>query len=136
MSVVGYSGKPVSAKLDFKAGAEILLVSAPSDYFDLVAPIPEGVRFVEDATGGTSAAHVFVQSADALRSILSKLRDSLSPAAFVWVSWPKKASKVETDVTENTIRDIALPLGYVDVKVCAISGVWSGLKLFVRKELR
>jgi hypothetical protein len=98
--------------------------------------VPEGARFVPAISAHTGAAHVFVTSAPVLAEELQRLRHALDSSAFVWVSWPKRASKVATDVTEDTIRAVALPLGYVDVKVCAVTEVWSGLKLVVRKELR
>ncbi len=136
MNAIGYSGKPLAEKLGIKTGAKILLVSVPDNYLELVAPLPENVEFVSDATRSATGAHVFAKSADDLASLLSELRKALQPSCFVWVSWPKKASKVETDITEDTIRAIALPMGFVDVKVCAVSEIWSGLKLVVRKELR
>ena len=132
----GYSGTPLVRKLGFKPNMEILLVSAPDGYADWVQPVPEDARFVAEPGATTGAAHVFATSARLLAEELQRLRRVLDPAAFVWVSWPKKASKVETDITEDTIRAIALPLGYVDIKVCAVTEVWSGLKLVVRKELR
>ena len=136
MSPAGYSGKPVSEKLGIKAQSEVIVISAPSDYLQLIAPIPEGVRFVEEVSSNTSGAHVFATSRELLLSELARFRAALSSSAYLWVSWPKKASKVATDITEDTIRELALPLGFVDVKVCAVSEIWSGLKLVVRKELR
>ena len=132
----GYSGTPLVRKLGFKPDQEILLVAAPDDYMSWVQPLPEGARFVSALGESTGAAHVFVTSAAVLAEELQRLRHVLNSSAFVWVSWPKKASKVETDITEDTIRALALPLGYVDIKVCAVTDVWSGLKLVVRKELR
>ena len=81
-------------------------------------------------------AHIFVDRRGELHRHLAALRGKLRPDAAIWVSWPKKAAKVPTDITEDTIREVALPLGFVDIKVCAVSGVWSGLKLVLRKELR
>jgi len=132
----GYSGTPLIRKLGFKPDQEVLLVSAPDGYVEWVEPAPEGTRFVTTAGPNTGAAHVFATSASGLAEELHRLRLALAPSAFVWVSWPKKASKVATDITEDTIRAVALPLGYVDIKVCAVTEVWSGLKLVVRKELR
>lgn len=132
----GYSGTPLVRKLGFKPEQEVLLVSAPDTYVEWVQPLPEGTRFVAAAGKSTAAAHVFANSAGVLAEELQRLRRTLSPTAFVWVSWPKKVSKVATDITEDTIRAVALPLGYVDIKVCAVTDVWSGLKLVVRKELR
>jgi hypothetical protein len=82
------------------------------------------------------AVHVFAEKRADLEQHLRALRQQLQASGFVWVSWPKKASKVATDITEDVIREIALPLGFVDVKVCAVSEVWSGLKLVIRKALR
>lgn len=132
----GYSGTPLIRKLGFKPDQDVLLVSAPEGYAEWVQPLPDGVRFVTTVGEGTGAAHVFATSARVLAAELERLRHALDPSAFVWVSWPKKASKVATDITEDTIRAIALPLGFVDIKVCAVTEVWSGLKLVVRKELR
>ena len=132
----GYSGTPLVRKLGFKPGMEILLVAAPEGYADWIQPLPEGARFVTAADQDTGAAHVFATSARNLGEELRHLRQALGPSAFVWVSWPKKAAKVDTDITEDAIRAVALPMGYVDIKVCAVTDVWSGLKLVVRKELR
>jgi len=108
--------------------------------------MPDSVRSVLDAetqprylarpTKALAAAHVFHTRAATLQADLEALRPKLAPDGMVWVSWPKKAAKVETDITEDTIRKVALPLGYVDVKVCAVDEVWSGLKLVIRKALR
>jgi len=136
MSATGYSGKAVVEKLGIRPGAEILLVSAPQDFLRLVGPLPDDVKFVTSVTDRTIGAHVFATLASALAAELAKIRSELGSCAFVWVSWPKKAARVDTDVTEKRIREIALPMGFVDVKVCAVSDVWSGLKLVVRKELR
>lgn len=114
----------------------MLALNAPDDYALLLAPLPDGVRFVSRATGSVDVAHLFVVRKAEMARRLVALRENLRPDAPVWVSWPKKASKVPTDITEDTIREVALPLGFVDVKVCAVTEVWSGLKLVVRKELR
>ena len=132
----GYSQTPLEKKLGFKPGLEVLLISAPADYATWLASLPEQFRFVSEVSEHTSAAHVFADTASVLRDALLHLRAALPPTAFVWVSWPKKSSRVRTDITEDTIRAIALPMGFVDIKVCAVSDVWSGLKLVVRKELR
>ena len=132
----GYSGTPLAKKLGIKVNTRLLPVGAPPDYAALVEPLPEGVRLDRQAGAVIDIAHVFVTKRADLRSHLSGLRKALRPDAAVWVSWPKQSSKVPTDITEDTIRDVALPMGFVDVKVCAVSDVWSGLKLVVRKELR
>jgi len=134
--ITGYSGTPLAKKLGIKEGSCILLLAAPQGYAQLVEPLPPGVRFETHTSQAVDIAHVFVTRKDGLRKHLAVLREELNTNASVWVSWPKKAAKVSTDVTENTIREVALPLGFVDIKVCAVNEVWSGLKLVVRKDLR
>lgn len=132
----GYSGTPLAKKLGIAAGSRVVLVEAPAEYASWLAPLPDGVAFVKRAGADTDLAHVFVTRREDLAKHLAALRAKLRPDAALWISWPKKASKVPTTVTEDTIRELALPLGFVDVKVCAVSEVWSGLKLVVRKTLR
>ena len=133
---VGYSGTPLAKKLGIGAGCQLLLIGAPEGYADLVAPLPEGVEIKARPSKSVTVAHIFTVWKDDLAKQLGSLRAKLDSEAVVWVSWPKKAAKVPTDITEDTIREVALPLGFVDIKVCAVSEVWSGLKLVVRKELR
>ena len=132
----GYSGTPLAKKLGYKESMRAFAIDAPANYEDLLAPLPRDVTFERSPTPRTELVHVFVTKSATLASKLEVLRRKLNPDATVWVSWPKKASKVATDVTEDIIREVALPLGFVDVKVCAVDDVWSGLKLVVRKELR
>ena len=132
----GYSGTPLARKLGIAAGSRVVVVDAPDGYRDWLAPLPEGVRFEAAVSAAVAVVHVFADRRAALKAQLDSLRESVAPNAAVWVSWPKKASKVSTDITEDTIRELALPIGFVDVKVCAVSEVWSGLKLVIRKELR
>ena len=132
----GYSGTPLARKLGLKAGQRVLLVSAPEDYAALVAPLPPDLRFVARASATVDLVHAFVTERGELARLLARLRRTLGPDAAVWVSWPKKSSRVPSTVTEDTIRELALPLGFVDIKVCAVSDVWSGLKLVLRKALR
>ena len=134
--MAGYSGTALAAKLGIKAGAEIHLVGAPAGYRELIEPLPEGVKIVARASKATELVHHFTSRKAELAKALKAYRVKLGPTAVLWISWPKKASKVPTDITEQTIRDLALPLGLVDIKVCAVDEVWSGLKLVVRKELR
>jgi hypothetical protein len=134
--VAGYSATPLAAKLGIKAGFEIHLVGAPADYPELVEPLPEGVRFGARLSKMIDMVHVFASRKAELAKALRAYRAKLKPTAMVWVSWPKKSAKVATDITEDTVRELALPLGFVDIKVCAVNDVWSGLKLVVRKELR
>jgi hypothetical protein len=132
----GYSGTPLTKKLGFKERSLVLLIDAPKDYAQLVAPMPTGVQFISKPSRNVDIAHVFVSRRSTLSKHLSKLRETLDVQASIWVSWPKKTAKVPTDITEDTIREVALPLGFVDIKVCAVTDVWSGLKLVLRKELR
>jgi len=135
-SNTGYSGTPLARKLGFKAGSYVLLLDTPTGYNAWLAPLPPGVVFERSATPRTDMVHLFVTRKEDLDQHLSDLRTALRSNAAVWVSWPKKSSKVPTTVTEDTIRELALPLGWIDIKVCAVDEVWSGLKLVVRKELR
>lgn len=136
MSVAGYSGTPLHKKLGFKASSHVFLVGAPEGYAELLEPLPGGVVFEQSVSPKTDFAHIFATRKEELARLLGVLRQKLKPEAALWVSWPKRSSKVPTTITEDTIRELALPLGFVDIKVCAVSEVWSGLKLVVRKELR
>jgi len=136
MAVAGYSGTPLAKKLGIASGSRVLAIGAPPDYADWLAPLPEDVSFVSKLTGDTAIIHLFCDQRADLARELARLRKAIAPAAAVWVSWPKKSAKVPTDITEDTIREVALPLGFVDIKVCAVSEIWSGLKLVIRKELR
>lgn len=135
-TTVGYSGTPLARKLGLKEGSRVLLEDPPTGYLKLLEPVPAGVRFESRLTRDTDIVHIFAESAAALAKRLEALRKSIRPDTAIWVSWPKESSKVPTDITEDTIRAVALPLGLVDIKVCAVSEVWSGLKLVIRKELR
>lgn len=132
----GYSGTPLAKKLGISAGCRLLAIAAPADYVQLLAPMPDDVRLEKKPGTGIDVTHLFTTRRADLATQLKALRKSLRPDAALWVSWPKKASRVATDITEDTIRELALPLGFVDIKVCAVSEIWSGLKLVVRKELR
>jgi hypothetical protein len=132
----GYSGTPLAKKLGIAPGARVAVLEAPPQYGALLEPLPEGVRFEARAGARTDVAHLFVRERDVLARHLGALRETLRPDAALWISWPKKAAKIPTTVTEDVIRALALPLGFVDVKVCAVDDTWSGLKLVVRKALR
>ncbi len=129
-------GPPLAAKLGIAEGVRMCAMRAPADYPRMLEPIPLGVVFEKEVTRQTAIVHLFCERKADLGADLVRLRKSLKPDGVVWVSWPKKASKVPTDITDGTIRGLALPLGFVDVKVCAVSELWSGLKLVIRKELR
>jgi hypothetical protein len=133
---VGYSGTPLAKKLGYKPSSRVLVLAAPDEYAAWLQPLPEGVEFVTHMGTDVDLVHVFVTHREELAQHLAILRNALRPDAALWVSWPKKAAKVPTTITEDVIRELALPLGFVDVKVCAVSAVWSGLKLVVRKALR
>ena len=135
-AVAGYSGTPLARKLGIKDGARVFLTNAPANYARMVAPLPAGVRMVTSIDDHTDLIHMFVTRRRDLDTGLRRTIQLMRTDAAVWVSWPKKASGVATDVTEDTIREVALPLGLVDIKVCAVDETWSGLKLVVRKELR
>lgn len=114
----------------------MLLLEAPREYEGLLEPLPPAVLFVREPDSTVDLAQIFVIQKEALATLLSALRQQLKPEAALWVSWPKRASRIPTTITEDTIRELALPLGFVDIKVCAVTEVWSGLKLVVRKDLR
>jgi hypothetical protein len=134
--MAGYSGTPLAKKLGIKSGSRIHLRHAPEGYLDLVAPLPEGVALAARLGESVDLVHVFSTRRQELAKDLETCRKKMRPDAMIWVSWPKKTAKVPTDIVEDTIRDVALPLGLVDVKVCAINDVWSGLKLVLRRENR
>lgn len=132
----GYSGTPLAKKLSLRDGMRVWFEAMPEDLFDEIAEYALELTFVDDPAQGIDAAHVFVTERGVLDARLNSLRRQITPDGQVWVSWPKQASKVPTDITEDTIRELCLPLGFVDTKVCAVDEVWSGLKLVIRKELR
>ena len=132
----GYSGTPLSKKLGIKSGSRIFLSHAPENYFELVAPLPDAVEFVSRITLETDLIHLFETNRASLRKALVIALPQLRQNAAIWVSWPKRSSRLPTDITEDIIRLVALSLGLVDIKVCAVSDIWSGLKLVIRKENR
>ena len=132
----GYSARPLAAKLGIVEGTCVLAVDEPADYAAWLSPLPPGACVIARPRAGLRFVHLFAIERPKLARALTDYRTRLPSDAVLWVSWPKKASKLPTDITEDVIREIALPLGWVDVKVCAVSEVWSGLKLVVRKSLR
>ena len=134
--MAGYSATPLAKKLGLQPYSNLVVSGAPKGYASLIAPAPERMRIGSRISSTTDIAHVFATRRTELEHFLISCRSKLKPEAAVWVSWPKKSAKVATDITEDVIRKVALPLGFVDVKVCAVTDVWSGLKLVVRKELR
>ena len=134
--MAGYSGTPLAKKLGIKEQTNVVAVDAPKGYRQLLEPLPAAVRFSSKIDKTIDVVHVFTTEKAELARSLASYRKALPQDAAVWVSWPKKAAKVATDITEDVIREVALPLGFVDIKVCAVDEVWSGLKLVVRKKLR
>jgi hypothetical protein len=132
----GYSGTALVRKLGFKPGMRAHLVGAPVDLGALLGELPDGVRVLARPADGLDIVLLFVRERRELERRLPALQAKLDRAGMVWVAWPKRASKVPTDMTEDVVRDVALPRGLVDVKVCAIDATWSGLKLVIRRELR
>jgi hypothetical protein len=132
----GYSGTPLATKLGLKAGMRAWFDAMPPSVRAESDPLAVGLIEEHEAVAGLDAAHVFVTERAALERLLGGLRSLIRPAGQIWVSWPKKASKVPTDITEDVIRAVALPIGLVDVKACAVDATWSGLKLVIRKALR
>lgn len=132
----GYSGTPLAQKLGFERGMRVWFHHMPDSVRAEIDAEGLNIDVQASASDGLQAAHIFMTECECLKRELAALRSLLAPNGFVWVSWPKKAAKVQTDITENVIRDVALPLGLVDVKVCAVDDIWSGLKLVIRKEHR
>jgi hypothetical protein len=134
--MAGYSGTPLPQKLGIKPGMTVVIINAPTNYRRLLGTIPEGVTFSDRLKSDSNFVHVFIQKRSELEKRSSDLREKIADTGTVWVSWPKRSSGVPTDVTEDVVRAVALPLGFVDVKVCAIDQTWSGLKLMVRRTNR
>jgi hypothetical protein len=132
----GYSGTPLPKKLGIKPESRLALVGAPDGFGKTLGQLPERVEVRSRARGPLDVIVFFTTSAGELRRRFDKLAQALDPAGALWVAWPKKSSGVETDLTENGVRDVALPKGLVDNKVCAIDETWSGLRLVIRKENR
>lgn len=134
--MAGYSATPLRKKLGIKGTSVVFAINPPADYTEILGPLPEGARFEPSLSPATDIVHVFTTRRADLEEKLTMLREHMPESTALWVSWPKKAAALPTDLSEDAIRDAALPLGFVDVKVCAVTEVWSGLKLVVRRELR
>jgi hypothetical protein len=135
--MAGYSGTPLWKKLGYKDGMTALVDQPPAGYARLLQlPAEVQVTWLAAPRPGVAFVHLFTTSAARLRARLRLLLAKLDRDGVIWVSWPKKSSGVPTDITEDTIREVALPTGLVDIKVCAVDETWSGLKLMIRKELR
>jgi hypothetical protein len=136
VTAAGYSGTPLVRKLGFKPGMRAHYVNAPAGFAALLGELPDGARALARPADGLDLVVLFVRERRELQRRLPALQRRLDAAGMLWVAWPKRASKVATDMTEDVVRDVALPRGLVDVKVCAIDETWSGLKLVLRRELR
>ena len=132
----GYSGTPLAKKLGLKDGMRVWFDAMPESVRAEIDEAELTLSEQEVPAAGTNFVHIFVTERAKLEQHLMALRELIDPAGMVWVSWPKKASKKPTDISEDIIRAVALPMGYVDVKVCAVDETWSGLKLVIRKALR
>jgi len=132
----GYSGKPLYQKLGIKPGQHICVIGAPDDYETIIEGKVSGLTIGSNVRQKSDMAHIFETRHAALAKQLPALMKAIAPDGAIWVSWPKKSSRVQTDITEDVIRTVALPLGLVDVKVCAVDETWSGLKLVIRRERR
>ncbi|QBB69313.1 DUF3052 domain-containing protein [Pseudolysobacter antarcticus] len=133
---IGYSGTPLAKKLGIKEACQVFLIEPPDDFVDWLQPLPQGVIFVQPLSAETDMVIVFALHKTMLAQHLSRCRKVIRANAMIWACWPKKSSGVASDISEDIIREVALPIGLVDIKVCAISAIWSGLKLVIRKELR
>ncbi|MCB0699730.1 MAG: DUF3052 family protein [Chitinophagales bacterium] len=127
----GYSGTLLAKKLGIKAGHVIRLINEPAHYFELFDDFPLEVTVTDTVKRPKNLIHMFTKEEKELKMLLPKLKKEILSDGCIWVSWPKKASKVPTDVTEDVVRDLALSIGLVDVKVCAVDAIWSGLKLVI-----
>jgi len=141
MNTAGYSGTPLAKKLGIKEGFLVRVLNSPSDYRELLGPLPDGVIIIDDESARTAAVsadmmHLFTNDRAELFGTLAGSMRQIKPNGAIWVSWYKKAAKLPTEITEDTVREAAFPLGLVDVKVCAVDGKWSGLKRVIRKENR
>jgi hypothetical protein len=135
--MAGYSGTPLWKKLGYKTGTKAYADDAPAQYRSLLSlPADVEVSWQTKPKSGMEFVHLFAVDRAALNKHLKAFRQKIAPNGVLWVSWPKKTSGVATDITEDRIREAALPIGFVDIKVCAVDEVWSGLKLMIRKEQR
>jgi hypothetical protein len=137
MESSGYSGTPLWKKLGYKTGMIAYVEGAPKNYVSLLSlPAEVVVRWLKHPASGMNFVHLFATHAPRLMTRLNSCRGKIAPDAVVWISWPKKTSGVASELSDNLIREMILPTGLVDIKVCAVNKVWSGLKFMIRKELR
>jgi len=131
MKTAGYSGTPLAKKLGIKKNFKINLINAPEYYFDLFSDFPSGVKIVKDNKSKKDFIHYFATNAEALNKDITSLKNQLVPNGMIWISWYKKSAKIPTHITEDIVRGIALKNNLVDIKVCAVDEIWSGLKLVI-----
>jgi hypothetical protein len=134
--MAGYSKTPLPQKLGIKPGMKVAALNPPAGYRKLLAPLPKGVSFTEKAATAAGFVHLFVTERRVVEKELKRLRGVIDDAGVLWISWPKKSAGLGSDISEDVIRDVCLPLGFVDIKVCAVDEIWSGLKLMIRRENR
>ena len=132
----GYSGTPLVKKLGIKEGFRVALVGAPDGFREELSDLPPGVTFVTSLASQLDLILFFVKSQSEMTRNFSRLASKLAPAGMLWIAWPKKASGVAIDLSDNTVREIGLDAGLVDVKVCAVNEIWSGLKFVIRVKDR
>jgi hypothetical protein len=130
----GYSGTPLWKKLGIKPGSVVFVSKPPANYRALIAPLPDGAKIASKMSATADIVHLFCESKAELAAGVRKTFSQLKEGGAIWISWPKKASGVKTDVTEDVIREVILPMGLVDIKVCAVDETWSGLKLVRRAK--
>jgi hypothetical protein len=134
--MAGYSGTPLAQKLGMKPGATVVLISAPANYRKLLGNFANGVEFTSRVGANSNFIHFFTTHRSELEKRLPRLRTKIADPGTLWVSWTKKSSGIATDITEDVIREVASPLGFVDIKVCVVDETWSGLKLMIRRQNR
>jgi hypothetical protein len=131
MKSSGYSGTPLAKKLGFREGLKVRVVNPPDHYFNLFEELPKAIDFSRERKSKKDLIHYFTRDAKELERDILSLKNEIVTNGIIWISWPKKSSKIATDITEDTIRNLALACGLIDVKVCAVDDVWSGLKLVI-----
>jgi hypothetical protein len=134
--MAGYSGTPLAQKLGIKPATTVITIGQPANYRKLLGKVANDIKLSDRVTDNSTFIHFFTTRRSELEKQLPRLRRKVADAGIVWVSWPKKSAGVASDVTEDVIRTVALPLGFVDVKVCAVDETWSGLKLMIRRTNR
>ena len=134
--LVGYSGTPLYKKLGIKEGFRLYFKNPPDQYEKLLEPLPKKLTILKRLSNEIDMIHFFTKNRNELKAGLKLQLTKIKQDGMIWVSWPKRSSQIETDVTENVVREVALPMGLVDIKVCAVNDTWSGLKLVIRKENR